>query len=207
MEKRAPAQSKLLHIIADRGEMTLTQLTQRYGERDYRAALRALEHDGHVEVVDEDPGPAAKVMTESVVHLVRKDFNELGTRFGEQQKRLLEALRNQPEPVDMSLIVRAWGISRDTVKRLEKRGLVKLEDREVIREPDLGPVEPEPEHTLTADQKVALDTILPALAARTFSAILCHGVTGAERRASYMDAMERVVEEGGGAVVLVRRYR
>ncbi len=203
LAEHAPAQSKLLRIIADRGEITLNQLTHRYGDRDFRATLRALESAGHVEVADEDPGPAAKIMTESVVHLVREDFDEMGTRLGEQQKRLLHALKGQPEPVDLALITRAWGISRDSVKRLEKRGLVHLEEREVFREPDLGPVEPEPEHVLTVDQQNALDVILPRLAERSFAAILCHGVTGSGKTRLYMDAMQEAVEEGGGAVVLV----
>ena len=203
LAETAPVQSRLMKIIADSGVVTLGRLRQVYGRTEFRSTLRVLEEKGYVNIVDEQAGPAAKVYTEKAVSLLVPGYAESGVKFTEKQTRLLDGLRGAAEPVPLALIIRAWGISRDTVKRLEKRNLVRIEEIEVIREPDVGEIEPETRFTLTDDQQTALDGILPRLQKREFSTVLCHGVTGSGKTRVYMDAIEYVVNDGGGAIVLV----
>jgi primosomal protein N' (replication factor Y) len=206
LSERAPAQARLLRLIADRGEMTLSQLRRVYGGPDFHAALRALEADGRVAVADEGHDPEATVKTELTVRLgpsLVVDNPDARRTLGSEQTRLLEGLRTTGAPTSLALIRRAWGISSDTVRRLERRGLLVVEQREVFREPDLGEIEPEVLHPLTPHQREALDLIAERLDARTFAAIVLHGVTDSGKTRVYLDAIERVVNEGGGAIVLV----
>jgi len=206
LAERAPAQAKLLRLIADRGELSLGQLRQVYHGTEFRAALRALEADGRIAVVDEMQGAEIGVKTERTVRLAPAGMGpDLAkqVRLGSEQIRLLEGLQAAGGPVPIGLIRQAWGISPDTVRRLEARGIVTIEEQEVIREPDLGEAEPEIPHPLTDHQKDALDLIRARLDARKFGAILCHGVTGSGKTRVYLDAIQHVLEEGGGAIVLV----
>ena len=203
LAESAPAQARLLKLIADRGEMTLGQIRQHYRQAEFRTALRSLEAQGHVAVVDEESGPTVRARTEQAVELLLHNYARSGVKYTEKQTRLLDGLSGSADPVPLSLITRAWGVSRDVVKRMEARNVVRLIDVEVIREPDVGPIEPEKRFPLTPDQQKALDEIIPRLDAREFSAVLCHGVTGSGKTRVYMDAIEHVLAQGGGAIVLV----
>ena len=56
---------------------------------------------------------------------------------------------------------------------------------------------------LTEEQRVALDTMAPALDGDAFAAFLLHGVTGSGKTEVYLSAIERVVARGREAIVLV----
>ena len=198
----APAQAKLLSLIADRGDTSLEQLRRIYGGSGFRAALHALEAAGRVEVVNESSDIDPSVKTERTVSLASDDqVEERG--LGPEQIRLIEALRSAGGEVPTALISRAWGISSDTIRRLAKRGIVVVTEREVIREPDMGPIEPEIPHPLTPEQTTALSTLNEHLDKDSFAALLIHGVTGSGKTRVYLDAIERVLANGGGAIVLV----
>lgn len=199
---RAPLQARLLRHVADRGEITLGQLRKVCGSAGFRPALRALEQSGHVEIVDESPEVSLSVRIEKTVRLDEHGRgNDKG--LGPDQRRLLDALRGSSgEPVPLSLIRKAWGVSSDSVKRLERRELVVIEEREIYREPDTGPIEPEIDHELTPDQIRAIDTIGETTKAGRHGVALIHGVTGSGKTRVYLDAIERILPDGG-AIVLV----
>jgi primosomal protein N' (replication factor Y) len=56
---------------------------------------------------------------------------------------------------------------------------------------------------LTAEQNDALSRVGDALASRVFSPILIHGVTGSGKTEVYLRAARRVLDDGGGVIVLV----
>jgi primosomal protein N' (replication factor Y) (superfamily II helicase) len=202
LSRQAPVQSKLLAYIAERGEVTLGNLRRLHGGGGFRAALRSLESDHHIEIVDIAPDIDPAIKMERTLNLSNGDDGE-DTGLGPEQRRLMEALRSARGPVEERLVRKAWGISLDTIKRLEKRRCIVVEEREVVREPDIGPIDPEILHTLTPDQEVALGTINEHTDRREFSAILLQGVTGSGKTRVYLDAIERVLADGGGAIVLV----
>ena len=200
---RAPSQAKLLRLIADRGEMSLAQLRTYYGGRGFRSALRALEAADHLTVDDEAPAPLARIKTELTVRRMPVDPSSLEIRLTHKQSLLLDRLGKTADPVSLSVVRNSWGISRDTVTRMARRGLVALDKCEVLREPDLGPSEPETAFELTADQAIALEVIRARLKSDAYAAVLCHGVTGSGKTRLYMDAIQHVLERGGGAIALV----
>ena len=92
---------------------------------------------------------------------------------------------------------------REALRALEKAGLVTLEAREVFRAPE-GEADPArtvaPE--LTADQREALDAMLPALR-RGEGAFLVHGVTGSGKTEVYLAMAAETLRAGKGAIILV----
>ena len=92
---------------------------------------------------------------------------------------------------------------RDALKALGEQGLVTLTEKEVFRAPD---TELEPARTvappLTDDQREALDSMIPSLE-KGQGAFLLHGVTGSGKTEVYLAMVQRTLEIGKGAIILV----
>ena len=99
---------------------------------------------------------------------------------------------------------RAAGQDLPALRRLERRGVVRLERRAVRRAPEhasVGARRAQP--ALTADQAAALTEIETAIAARDPARLLLHGVTGSGKTEVYLRAAAAALAEGRGAIVLV----
>src|SRR5260221_2268139 len=95
-------------------------------------------------------------------------------------------------------------VPRSTLGTLVRRGLVEIvevpADFSVSRsKPRSSPFEFE----LNAAQKSALGRLRESVAARMFSGLLLHGITGSGKTAVYLAAMRGVLEAGRSAILLV----
>jgi primosomal protein N' (replication factor Y) (superfamily II helicase) len=113
------------------------------------------------------------------------------------QRGLLGALADGP--------VVASELGTPALRRLEKRGLVRIEARPLPRRPrrhvvGRADVTAPP---LTTEQASAVDTILTALSDRTMQTLLLHGVTGSGKTEVYLHAVAATLAAGRSAIVLV----
>ncbi len=132
-----------------------------------------------------------------------------GTRLGRRQRPALERLA-EPAAVGVELPARQLetedGIDRQTLGRLEARGLVRLRAEQRFRRPQvvaIGARSTRP--PLSSEQSAALEVIVAAMdgdsdASREY---LLHGVTGSGKTEVYLAATEAALERGRGAIVLV----
>jgi primosomal protein N' (replication factor Y) (superfamily II helicase) len=99
---------------------------------------------------------------------------------------------------------RVAGRDLPALRRLERRGLVRLERRAVRRAPQHAPVgarRAQPQ--LTTDQVAALAEIESAITAREPARLLLHGVTGSGKTEVYLRAAATALAQGRGAIILV----
>jgi primosomal protein N' (replication factor Y) len=91
---------------------------------------------------------------------------------------------------------------RGALDRLVDQGAVAIEEERSVRSPDMleGPTKLRPEPT--PDQVAVLDPILAGLGAG-FAPFLLHGVTGSGKTEVYFRAIERTLEQGRSALLLV----
>ncbi len=117
-----------------------------------------------------------------------------GTRLGGRQKQLIELIGR--EGASATAIAAAGHTA--IVRALLKRGWL-----ESVARPEAAPAAGagRPGPVLTADQGKALEQIGGSLA--RYGAWLLHGVTGSGKTEVYMRLIERVLEAGRGALVLV----
>ena len=126
-----------------------------------------------------------------------------------KQADALEVLCRSNEPLTIGDVCRLAKCASGPVVALRKRGLIHTIRKRVSKHVDADPAEPNSEPrssarpVLTAEQKVVLEAIAPALEADEFAPFLLHGVTGSGKTEVYLSAIERVVARGREAIVLV----
>jgi primosomal protein N' (replication factor Y) len=124
-------------------------------------------------------------------------------RLGERQRAVLDTLA--AGAMSASAVVRLAGADHSTLRSLERRGLVRLEQAtEAPRRPRIegvgarrGGVEP------TAAQHAALATIVERIDATAGKPLLLHGVTGSGKTEVYLRSVAAALERGRSAIVLV----
>src|SRR5215218_87223 len=127
-----------------------------------------------------------------------------GERLGAKQRAVLEALRSGE--MSAAELATAVGSDRQTLRRLEGRGLLATRSTAVRRipgEPGLGAAVSPPE--LLPEQREAVAAIVAALDgdAGAPRRLLLHGVTGSGKTEVYLAAVEAALKRGKGAIVLV----
>jgi len=123
-------------------------------------------------------------------------------RLGPVQRRALGLLAEAGTELGAAQLA-ASGVGRETLPRLERRGLVRLEVREVARRPRSGAVGAPPRRVeLDHDQRAAVARVTAALDGGG-AEILLYGVTGSGKTEVYLAAAQAALERGRGAIVLV----
>lgn len=91
----------------------------------------------------------------------------------------------------------------ETLRKLEKDGLISLSEAETLRKPDSAFSEvTDPGYELTAGQQEALEEILPCLHGKG-GKFLLHGVTGSGKTEVFMHAVRETLSLGKCAIILV----
>ena len=142
---------------------------------------------------------------ETVVYLTshHKDWPaSLGSRQKRALDELYEAKKQGVEPLTLEGLLLHSGAARESVNRLAARDLVRLETR-AVQLPELSGQAQEPPFELNDDQKAAMAALEGKLAGGGFSVTLLYGVTGSGKTEIYVRAIQRVVQAGLQAILLV----
>jgi len=127
-----------------------------------------------------------------------------GERLGVKQRAVLEALRAGEMPA--AELSAAVGSDRQTLRRLERRGLIGTRSSPLRRAPSAPALAaPAERPRLLPEQADAVTAIVAALDGKSAAAReqLLHGVTGSGKTEVYLAAVEAALERGRGAIVLV----
>lgn len=121
-----------------------------------------------------------------------------------RQRDVLLHLAGHPEPVRLSELILALDVSAGTVKSLADKGLLKLEEVEVLRDPyakrDFARTSPLP---LTPEQMNVFAPVRDAVEAARHEMFLLHGVTGSGKTEVYLQAIQTCLNQNKEAIVLV----
>lgn len=97
-----------------------------------------------------------------------------------------------------------YGITRETVRSLEKRGIIKITKREIYRDPYSRKKYPAvPPLELSDEQTRARDEILSLVRSGEPKAALLYGVTGSGKTSVIRSVMDEVISEGKQVIMLV----
>jgi len=122
-----------------------------------------------------------------------------------RQAELFDAIVRLEKPMPAAELLRKTSFDNQTLRALVKRGLVKLREETVERDPHADEQFVATTNLeLNAEQALALNKITDALAApERAKPILLHGVTGSGKTEIYLQAIRVALERGRSAIVLV----
>lgn len=121
-----------------------------------------------------------------------------------KQKEVLSHFLNDPEPIKRATLRQELNVGDSTIRTLLEKGIVRQFSVEVMRDPYEDRVFTESiTYDLTDEQEAALAPILTAVEAEENEVFLLHGVTGSGKTEVYLHAIQKVIEMGKEAIVLV----
>jgi len=125
-------------------------------------------------------------------------------RRSERHLAVLDLLRSETEPLWIGWVYAQTGADLKTLRSLQERGLIRIEEEEFFRDPlERRVFGQQPEVELTADQQKALAAIYRSLDERLGHRFLLHGITGSGKTEVYIRALEAVLARGQGGIILV----
>ncbi|HEY7535466.1 MAG TPA: DEAD/DEAH box helicase, partial [Thermodesulfobacteriota bacterium] len=106
--------------------------------------------------------------------------------------------------VSYTVLREMFGDVSRSLRWLESKGYVEVENEEVTRDPFSEiPILAEEPPDLTPDQERVFFKIKEAIERKRFSPFLLHGVTGSGKTEVYIRVIDEVIKKGGEAIVLV----
>ncbi len=139
--------------------------------------------------------------------LSEEDFSKLKKR-APMQALVYEYMLSNREAILQSALMKMLSVSAQSIEALAKKGVLKLGMREIIRsayDDELANVElvaSEP-LKLNEQQQKAFNNIIEDISSDTFQTRLLYGITGSGKTEVYMQAMQKVLSEGGSCIFLV----
>jgi primosomal protein N' (replication factor Y) len=201
---------QVLSAIAREGQMELRALRKKFRGISWKEALAGLQSAGEIVIQSEVERNPVIEKQETFLRLAPgvqlKNFNQ---RLSPGQRKILEFLSARTDSAASKELISSLNVSAAVVKGLIRRRLVEVEkvrrDRVPLERMLRGAEETAKAAglELTADQKRALRIIDEAIDHKRFTTILLHGVTASGKTEIYLRAIERVVAEGGTALLLV----
>ena len=122
---------------------------------------------------------------------------------GEKQKKALNFIMKN-EGFTISEIMNFAEVSRDTINSLVKNGYIKIEKQKIDRNPlALKKVNINKKLQLTDEQEKAFMKISKSIEKNIFEQFLLYGVTGSGKTEIYMQLIEKILNSGKTAIMLV----
>ena len=172
--------------------------------------IGSLDTEGLIRLSQPLQGRTLTFKTVRVAHLtvIGRDAvsRDEGPRLGVRQRDALTQLMDSDGGVAVSRLA-GRGVTSDTLRRLVHRGLVEVETKRVHRDPFSSmadqPTVGGATLELTAEQRVALDTLERITGEGSFRVALIHGVTGSGKTEVYLRLADTVHRRGRRVLVLV----
>ena len=200
----APQLLELLIGLGGRGE--LEQVRGAFGTRDPGSAIRFLEEQGYLHressaqrgVGDKKEKLAVLVMpTEEAMSLVTPKRKTAPLRYA------VTELLCQLGAASTKELCYFTGASMNTLKSLEKSGILQLEEQEVFRRVEVEPSQPAGPVVLNTQQQQVFEGLRNLMQEGKAAAALLYGVTGSGKTQVYIKLIQETLKQGKKALLLV----
>ncbi len=195
----SPVAREILEILSAQadGDYSFSYL-QKQVKAAYRG-VRELQQRGLVESYLEPPRQTKPKQQKAAILVGSTLDPDLTTR----QREILEILRQRGGELWQSELLQICHASTSTLKTLEKKGYIVVQEREVLRTASFEQSEEmkgEQAKSLTPFQLQALKSITQL---DGYATVLLHGVTGSGKTEVYLQAIAPLLAQGKSALVLV----
>lgn len=206
-------QQRLLKLLKSRGELRGTQIDRALPEVNWRKGLEDLQKKGLIRSTNvlTPARVSSKTLRTAALSVSPASVSSLGCeRFGSTQatqvrrKKIVELLAKKAFPLDFSWIYAETGASYSDLTYLVEAGLIHFNETETWRDP-LAELEVGEDQVpeFTVDQRKVWEQLSEEWEKNKARTLLLHGVTGSGKTEIYMKAVQKALDEGKQALVLV----
>lgn len=213
--QRQTVEDRLLSLLRLRGPLRGRQIDAHFAKVDWRKTANYLVRKGVLSARSVLPPPRVRTKFVRVAQLsvppeaAEAAMETLGTKQTlARRQSALRFLIRQPEAVNVSWVYAESGCNLSDLEALEERGLIRLFESEIFRDP-LEKTSTQVENTgkqaieLTPEQDFALKKITEAIRGAQSETFLLQGVTGSGKTEIYLRAAEEAVKRGRQALIIV----
>lgn len=212
--QRLTIEDRLLNLLRTRGSLRGRQIDAHFAKVDWRKTAGFLVRKGVLSARSVLPPPRVRSKFIRVAQLAvtpaeaEVEMPNLGTKQTlSRRQSALRFLIQQPEAINVSWVYAESGCNLADLQELEERGLIRLFESEIFRDPlqrvvNRG-IENSKEIELTLEQETSISQITNAMHSMKHAAFLLYGVTGSGKTEIYLRAAEEAVKRGRQAIVLV----
>jgi primosomal protein N' (replication factor Y) len=215
--KLTDAQWRLLKLLIDRGPLRGRQIDRALPRKNWKTTAEALKHRGLVvsKPVLQTPTVRPKMVRTAQLACSPKEaeaqmeaLGRSGSAALARRQAILRFLMRETSPVDVSWVYAESGGNLADLKKLTEMGLVFLGESESLRDPlgEMSFVAASPPK-LTREQEAVWAEIQKgidaAAAGQSVAPFLLYGVTGSGKTEIYLRALEKTIQQGKQAIILV----
>ena len=220
-------QKRLIELLKTRGPLRGRQIDRHFAQVDWRKSAQALVRRGVLRTQSVLPPPRVRPKYIRVAQLAvtpaeaDASLPDLGTKQTlARRQAALQFLVRAVDAVNLSWVYAESGCKLADLEELEERGLIRLFESEIFRDPlervstQVDTYTGKQGFELTSEQGVALNEILSALsnpqlptlapgASAGVTNYLLHGVTSSGKTEIYLRAAEETIKRGKQVIILV----
>ena len=216
-DKTSKITLRLVTLLRERGTLRGRQIDSHFAKVDWRKTANMLVKKGVLSTKNVLPPPRVRPKYIRVAQLSVKpeaaeaEMGSLGSTKQTVARRqaALRFLIQQPDAINLSWVYAETGCNLSDLQELEERGLIRLFENEIFRDP-LGKLDHRGKENatqiiLTIEQESALTQINNALSSHPTANLqyLLYGVTGSGKTEIYLRAAEEAIQSGRQVIILV----
>ena len=201
--------AKILVELISRDEISQNYLQKLVGRKNIYSQLQYLKQKGAITIIDDVKGAKVKAKKVKYVKLnksigeIYADFPELESRSPKQVKILLEMIAAKGKELPAADLLHKTASSKSSLDSLEKKGFIKVFEKEVERRYSEFYTEVQKDFQLTAQQTNIIKEVKSKINKEEFKTYLLHGVTGSGKTQVYIELTKEVLKCGKSALILV----
>jgi len=217
-DKTSTVATRLVSLLGERGPLRGRQIDTHFRKVDWRRTASYLVRKGVL--ASRSVLPPARVRSKYIKtaqlaaapEIVEAALNDLGKTVSTQtrRKKALLFLMQVKDAVNVSWVYAESGCNLADLQELEERGLIRLFETEIFRDPlaetsgQGNKFTSKEEIELTPEQASALKEIDSAISSLdVHQPFLLQGVTGSGKTEIYLRATEEIIRRGKQAIILV----
>ncbi|HSL43068.1 MAG TPA: primosomal protein N' [Anaerolineales bacterium] len=210
--------SRIVNLIQERGPLRGRQLDTHFRNVDWRRVATSLVKKGVL--ASQSMLPPARVRTKFIKtaqmavapEVLEAAMSDLGKTESTRTRRqkALQFLMQVKDAVNVSWVYAESGSNLADLQELEERGLIRLFETEIFRDPlektniQIDKYTSRGDIDLTPEQAFALQQITNAISSlESHQPFLLQGVTGSGKTEIYLRATEEIIRRGRQAIILV----